>query len=792
MRFKRFLVALATGLLFIPAASSALTLSPAGQLQLAQLASQLLYVFNQIAQAQAQGTAYTSSPAFQTQAVVWTSQLVQIQQQLSVLIASAVPSTPTTIPTQGGATASCPSLLRDLDEGAQGGDVASLQLFLARDAYARYTGGVSGYFDSATVQALQRYQVGYGIISYGAPSTTGYGRVGPGTRASIAAVCAHGSYVTSVPPITVPVTQTPTYQPPITQPPVTVPTTVQTSYSTGQLSVIQSSIGQSGGPTSATFSVNMLPNSTCTSAAFTLAFGDGQTQTISSNASCGNQVIQVPHVYANTGSYTATLSSGSFQTQATVTIQAANNSVTLSVATDSNVSYGSKVTASYNPGVTCVVPATYTISFGDGSSQSLTFNSGCSTQVQTINHTYSQSSQYLITASDNAGHTVTTTFTPVAIISAGAGDPFQVLWLRGEGSNNSSNFVDSSPKAHEFDDAGNARIETAGPKVGNGSMRFDGSSYISTPSSTDFNFGTGSFTMSMWVKARAFPGGTGQAAVVMQAGATAADSSLGGLGLEFFGDKIYFVGNIGNVTYHPFYNNTVHTNSLLLDTWYHLAVVRSGGVITMYLNGTSVGTMIVSGSANASSAAFTLGRYGEYNGNYFNGNIDELDIAKGIARWTSTFTPEGYVAPAPASVTGLKGNYYDGINFNTYKGTYTDTTVDFNPSQVVLGTNRSGGSTSFSARWTGYVKADYTDTYTFYTVSDDGARFMISSSTIINVWSDHGEQENSATINLQAGQWYPIVLEYYNNAGNGLIRLMYSSPHVGKTIIPSTNLVTNP
>src|SRR6185436_17669617 len=114
MRFKRYVAALVAGLILVPTAASAITLTPAGQLQLAQLASQLIAIFNQISQAQSYGPAYTSSPTFQAQAVAWTSQLMQLQQQLALLLQTQVQTTPTYVPTQPGGAQTCPNFYRAL------------------------------------------------------------------------------------------------------------------------------------------------------------------------------------------------------------------------------------------------------------------------------------------------------------------------------------------------------------------------------------------------------------------------------------------------------------------------------------------------------------------------------------------------------------------------------------------------------------------------------------------------------------------------------------------------------
>jgi hypothetical protein len=101
--------------------------------------------------------------------------------------------------------------------------------------------------------------------------------------------------------------------------------------------------------------------------------------------------------------------------------------------------------------------------------------------------------------------------------------------------------------------------------------------------------------------------------------------------------------------------------------------------------------------------------------------------------------------------------------------------------------NSPDGDT-FSVKWTGYIKPDYTGTYTFYTTSDDGARLYVNGSTVINSWIDQGPTEHSGTIALTAGQWYPIELDFYENGGGAAITLSWSEASVSKQIIPAANL----
>lgn len=76
-------------------------------------------------------------------------------------------------------------LEKDLSFGARGGDVKLLQMFLARDPLLFSEDKITGVFDEATQEAVKKYQAKNNIVSSGRTNETGYGRVGPITRASL-------------------------------------------------------------------------------------------------------------------------------------------------------------------------------------------------------------------------------------------------------------------------------------------------------------------------------------------------------------------------------------------------------------------------------------------------------------------------------------------------------------------------------------------------------------------------------------------------------------------------------
>jgi hypothetical protein len=90
--------------------------------------------------------------------------------------------------------------------------------------------------------------------------------------------------------------------------------------------------------------------------------------------------------------------------------------------------------------------------------------------------------------------------------------------------------------------------------------------------------------------------------------------------------------------------------------------------------------------------------------------------------------------------------------------------------------------------WTGLVQPQFSETYTFYTTTDDGTRLWVNGQLVVDRWVDQGATEAHGSITLQGSQKYPITMEYYENGGDASATLAWSSPSTTKTIIPQSQL----
>ncbi len=139
------------------------------------------------------------------------------------------------------------------------------------------------------------------------------------------------------------------------------------------------------------------------------------------------------------------------------------------------------------------------------------------------------------------------------------------------------------------------------------------------------------------------------------------------------------------------------------------------------------------------------------------------------------------------SGSGLSAEYF---NNRTLSGTPVlsriDETVDFDWDNG--GPGSPVGNNNFSVRWAGKILPLYSEQYTFFTNSDDGIRLWVNGIQVINNWTDHSVKEDNGTITLSAGKLYDIVLEFYENGGQAVAQLSWSSASQPKQIIHKSQL----
>ena len=123
---------------------------------------------------------------------------------------------------------------------------------------------------------------------------------------------------------------------------------------------------------------------------------------------------------------------------------------------------------------------------------------------------------------------------------------------------------------------------------------------------------------------------------------------------------------------------------------------------------------------------------------------------------------------------GLKGDYYDGDNFQKYVATRIDSKIDLSwlIHPPVAGINPR----YCSIRWTGRLFAPESGTYTFSTLVDDGVRVWIGNVKVIDAWDLHDSEDFKGKIVLEKGKLYDFKVEYFNAMIEGEIHLLWELP----------------
>jgi outer membrane protein OmpA-like peptidoglycan-associated protein len=123
---------------------------------------------------------------------------------------------------------------------------------------------------------------------------------------------------------------------------------------------------------------------------------------------------------------------------------------------------------------------------------------------------------------------------------------------------------------------------------------------------------------------------------------------------------------------------------------------------------------------------------------------------------------------------GLKGEYFNGTDFEEKIATRIDPQINFNWFQrsPAPGVNHS----YFSVRWTGKLQAPTTGKYEFSAQVDDGIRVWVGNKKIIDGWALHDNAAFKGAVVLEAGKFYELRVDYFNAMLEGTIRLFWHIP----------------
>jgi hypothetical protein len=180
--------------------------------------------------------------------------------------------------------------------------------------------------------------------------------------------------------------------------------------------------------------------------------------------------------------------------------------------------------------------------------------------------------------------------------------------------------------------------------------------YVGAAASADWNFGSGNFTIDFWVQVNngSTDRNTNGVAFIWY------DGGGGARGFRFVlvGGNILFSWTTDGSTF----KTATFAQTISASTFYHIALVRNGSSLLLFVNGSSVtntGTGISTDTIFNANVPLTVGgAYSAASSGYasVNGYIDEVRVSN-TARWTSNFTPPGAAYGIDYALTLVAGSF---------------------------------------------------------------------------------------------------------------------------------------
>lgn len=249
---------------------------------------------------------------------------------------------------------------------------------------------------------------------------------------------------------------------------------------------------------------------------------------------------------------------------------------------------------------------------------------------------------------------------------AGTGDQFYPavsILVHCDGTNGSTTFTDSGPGALTCTANGSVTVATAQKKFGTASANFPAhatAAYVSVPITAGGSLDMGSATAIIPFTAEGWFYGTDIATSTgVLIGCRDAGNSSG------FVISVASSGTLGANIYGASACSPAGPSGIVNGQWYHFALCRyANGDYKLFLDGVSGATSNAAAAATPfSEATLRIGadRFSGFGGGtYWAGYIDEVRITKGVARYSSNFTPPSVAflnSGSPSYVSVSSGAY---------------------------------------------------------------------------------------------------------------------------------------
>jgi len=217
------------------------------------------------------------------------------------------------------------------------------------------------------------------------------------------------------------------------------------------------------------------------------------------------------------------------------------------------------------------------------------------------------------------------------------------LYLSGKGTNKSTIITDESVKTKTINTVGNVKLSTNRSKSGNSSIYFDGTigSRLDVTPTNDFILGTKNFTIEGWYYTSPDINNGVLWSIGQYTGASVGTCLYGQLYRSGTTIYLYIAGSTISAT-NTFIEYAAN-ESIFVNKWVHIALVRYDSVMYLYVNGVKQGNPYTTIRDFIFANRVRIGNMNSLSGvdnftaNYtYNGYIDDFKIIKGVAKYADT------------------------------------------------------------------------------------------------------------------------------------------------------------
>jgi hypothetical protein len=210
------------------------------------------------------------------------------------------------------------------------------------------------------------------------------------------------------------------------------------------------------------------------------------------------------------------------------------------------------------------------------------------------------------------------------------------LLLHFDGSNGSTTFPDKSKNAATITAHGSVHISTADSKFGGASGAFTNATadYLSTAASAAYGIGTQDYTIEGWLK-QAVQGSADRVLFDCRSVSNEGIAIYASVNATNQDDRLCAANNSAIIA------GTSTTQWNAATNFQHWAVTRQGTTLRGFIDGALVWTVTDSRTYAAAPQCF-IGANGS-GIQTINGNLDEVRMTIGVARYTAAFTPPSAV-----------------------------------------------------------------------------------------------------------------------------------------------------